>query len=72
VSNRPLLAIEVDGAAFHANDPKQLRKDRLTDEICQAHDMPLLRLPTTGSGEQQRIRDALDEPEERSARVRFR
>ena len=72
VSKRPVLAIEVDGDRHHANDPKQLERDRTKDEIFAAHDMPLLRLPTTGSGEQQRIRDALDEAEQRSARTRIR
>lgn len=33
------------------------------NEILQAHHMPLLRLPTTGSGEDQRIRQALDDAE---------
>jgi hypothetical protein len=59
VTNRPLLAIEVDGFAFHENNPTQLKRDAMKDEILRVHDMPLLRLPTTGSGEQQRIRDAL-------------
>jgi hypothetical protein len=63
VTNRPLLAIEVDGFAFHENDPAQLKRDALKNEILRMHDMPLLRLPTTGSGEQQRIRDALTSAE---------
>ena len=72
VTNRPLLGIEVDGDKYHANDPVQLRRDRLKDAIFAAHDVPLLRLPTTGSGEQQRIRDALDDAEDRSARTPLR
>lgn len=63
VTNRPLLAIEVDGFKYHEDDPKQLDRDAVKDEILRAHDMPLLRLPTTGSGEQQRIREALDAAE---------
>ncbi|WP_223198865.1 AAA domain-containing protein [Solihabitans fulvus] len=67
VTNRPLLAIEVDGFAFHENNPIQLRRDAIKNEILAVHDMPLLRLPTTGSGEQQRIRDALTDAESRWA-----
>lgn len=63
VTNDPLLAIEVDGFAFHENNPAQLERDAIKDEIFRAHRMPLLRLPTTGSGEDQRIRNALDDAE---------
>lgn len=59
VTNRPLLAIEVDGFEFHENNPTQLKRDALKNEILRVHGLPLLRLPTTGSGEPQRIRDAL-------------
>jgi len=51
VTNQPLLAIEVDGFAFHENRPDQRARDTLKDEILDAHQMPLLRLPTTGSRE---------------------
>ncbi len=68
VTNQPLLAIEVDGFAFHENKPVQLARDALKNEILHAHDMPLLRLPTTGSGEQQRILDALASAEDHWAR----
>jgi len=60
VTNQPLLAIEVDGFAFHENNPDQRARDALKDEILDAHQMPLLRLPTTGSREHQQIRQALD------------
>ncbi|HWC79008.1 MAG TPA: AAA domain-containing protein [Pseudonocardiaceae bacterium] len=65
VTNRPLLAIEVDGFAFHENKPVQLKRDALKNEIFRRHDLPLLRLPTTGSGEPQRIRDALTRADSR-------
>ncbi|MET8765246.1 AAA domain-containing protein [Lentzea sp. NPDC004782] len=68
VTNRPLLAIEVDGFAFHENNPTQLRRDALKNDILRAHGMPLLRLPTTGSGEPARIREALDRAESHWAR----
>ena len=63
MTNQPLLAIEVDGFAFHENNPDQRARDALKDEIMDAHQMPLLRLPTTGSREHQRIRQALDDAE---------
>ncbi len=63
VTNQPLLAIEVDGFAFHENSPDQRARDALKDEILNAHQMPLLRLPTTGSREHQQIRQALDNAE---------
>ncbi|GAA0591182.1 AAA domain-containing protein [Kutzneria viridogrisea] len=68
VTNQPLLAIEVDGFAYHENDPEQLKRDAIKNEILRMHDMPLLRLPTTGSGEQQRIREALTSAESHWAR----
>jgi hypothetical protein len=69
VTNRPLLAIEVDGFAFHENNPAQLERDAIKDEILRAHQMPVLRLATTGSGEDQRIREALNVAEARSAQM---
>ncbi|WP_328993400.1 AAA domain-containing protein [Kribbella sp. NBC_01245] len=63
VSNRPLLAIEVDGFAYHENNPAQLERDALKNAIFQTYGLPLLRLPTTGSGEEQRIRAELDRAE---------
>ncbi|UMP03408.1 AAA domain-containing protein [Amycolatopsis sp. EV170708-02-1] len=68
VTNQPLLPIEVDGFAFHENKPAQLARDALKNEILRVHDLPLLRLPTTGSGEQQRILDALGKAEDHWAR----
>jgi hypothetical protein len=72
VTNQPLLAIEVDGFAFHENSPDQRARDALKNEILDAHQMPLLRLPTTGSGEHQKIRQALDNAEAHWARLSTR
>jgi hypothetical protein len=63
VTNQPLLAIEVDGFTFHENNPAQLERDAIKDEILRAYQMPLRRLATTGSGEDQKIREALDNAE---------
>ncbi|HUK69838.1 MAG TPA: DUF2726 domain-containing protein [Streptosporangiaceae bacterium] len=72
LTNQPLLAIEVDGFAFHENSPDQRARDALKDEILDAHQMPLLRLPTTGSREHQQIRQALDNAEAHWARLSTR
>lgn len=69
VTNQALLAIEVDGFAYHEDSPEQLARDALKNEILAAHQMPLLRLPTTGSGEHQRIRQELDNAEAHWARL---
>lgn len=60
ITNEPVLAIEVDGFAYHENNPPQRARDMLKDSIFESFRMPLLRLATTGSGEDQRIRSALD------------
>lgn len=59
VTNRAVLAVEVDGFAYHEADPAQRARDAMKDTILRSHGMRLLRLPTTGSGEEQRIRKAL-------------
>jgi hypothetical protein len=69
VTNQPLLALEVDGFAFHENSPDQRARDARKDAILDAHQMPLLRLPTTGSREHQQIRRALDNAEAHWARM---
>lgn len=53
------LVIEVDGFAFHENRPEQLKRDALKDSILKKYEIPLLRLATNGSGEQERIIQAL-------------
>jgi very-short-patch-repair endonuclease len=72
VTNHPQLAIEVDGFAFHENNPTQLERDAIKDEILRAYQMPLLRLATTGSGEDQQIRQALDVAEAHWAQMSSR
>lgn len=54
----PLLAVEIDGYAFH-HTHKQLNRDRLKDSICKKHNFSLLRLSTTQSAESKRLKDML-------------
>ncbi len=61
LNKRPILVIEVDGFAFHENNPKQLIRDELKKSILVKYKLPLLRLPTTGSGEKEKIIELLCE-----------
>lgn len=55
------LVIEVDGFAFHENNPDQLRRDALKDAILAKYGVTILRLATNGSRERARIQRVLDE-----------
>jgi superfamily I DNA and/or RNA helicase len=56
-----VLAIEVDGFEYHENNPKQLNRDRLKNSILEKYKIPLLRLPTNHSGEEEKLKKKLDE-----------
>lgn len=51
VTGAVLGAIEVDGFSYHQDDARQRQRDALKDSILAKAGVPLLRLPTTGSGE---------------------
>lgn len=55
----PLLAVEVDGAAFHAAGSVQAGRDERKNRIFEQCGIPLLRLRTDGSGEKERIEQGL-------------
>lgn len=55
------LVVEVDGFAFHENNPEQLRRDALKDAILAKYQVPILRLASNGSGERERIQRILSE-----------
>ena len=57
--NQCLLVVEVDGFAFHENNPIQLKRDALKDSILSKYKIPILRLPTNGSNEKEKICNAL-------------
>lgn len=61
VTRRMLLAIEVNGTAYHEDNPVQRARDEMKESILNAYDVPVLSLPTNGSGEELKIRAALDE-----------
>lgn len=55
----PVLVVEVDGYAYHANNPKQLERDNMKDNILQKYNVPILRIKTNESGEERRLRQKL-------------
>ena len=55
------LVIEVDGFAFHENNPEQLHRDALKDAILAKYKVPVLRLASNGSRERERIQRILSE-----------
>lgn len=57
----PVLVVEVDGYAFHINNPKQLERDKMKDTILQKYGIPILRIKTNESGEEARLREKLVE-----------
>ncbi len=57
----PVLVVEVDGYAFHANNPRQLERDRMKDRILEKYGIPVLRLGTNESGEETRLRNKLNQ-----------
>ena len=59
MDKQPVLAIEVDGTAFHRAGSKQEERDEKKNGIMEKCGLPLLRLRTDGSGEEERIRSAL-------------
>ncbi len=54
VTKLPIIAIETDGSD-HLNNEEQKRRDRLKDSIFKSFGIPLLRLSTSGYGEEQKI-----------------
>lgn len=49
----------MDGHAYHATNPAQLKRDKMKDEILQKYNIPIIRMKTTGSGEEGRLRQKL-------------
>jgi len=61
VNKQPVLAIEVDGVAFHENNPLQLKRDKLKDDILKKYNIPIIRFATNGSNEEERLISKLQE-----------
>ncbi|MPM14183.1 ATP-dependent RecD-like DNA helicase [bioreactor metagenome] len=61
LNKQPLLIIEVDGFAFHENNPTQLARDDMKNDILTKYELPYIRLSTTGSREGEQIKMKLEE-----------
>ena len=59
MNRAPLLAIEIDGASFHAPGTAQANRDTIKDHVMEKIHIPLLRIKTNESGERARIETAL-------------
>ncbi|MDO5532303.1 DUF2726 domain-containing protein [Sutterella sp.] len=59
ISHRPVLLIEVDGVTYHAEGTRQAVRDAMKDKVLSRIGLRPLRLATTASGEESRIRTAL-------------
>jgi len=67
-----VLVVEVDGYAFHADNPKQLERDKMKDRILKKYGIPILRIGTNESGEEKRLHKKLSQvlnPEKKRGQV---
>lgn len=55
----PVLAIEVDGFAYHENKPEQLERDQKKEQIFKKFGLDLRRFKTNESDEERRLRELL-------------
>jgi hypothetical protein len=61
IHKQVVLALEVDGVAFHADNPEQLQRDKLKDRILGKYHIPVMRFATDGSEEKKRLIEKLEE-----------
>ncbi len=61
INKQAVLAVEVDGVAFHENNPVQLQRDKLKDGIMYKYNIPIIRFATNSSGEEERLLSKLKE-----------
>ncbi|NFH89934.1 DUF2726 domain-containing protein [Clostridium botulinum] len=59
MNKMPVLAIEVDGYAYHAENNKQLKRDKMKDHILKTYGIEILRFSTNGSDEENKLRGKL-------------
>ncbi|NFI95279.1 DUF2726 domain-containing protein [Clostridium botulinum] len=59
MNKMPVLAIEVDGYAYHAENNKQLKRDKMKNHILKTYGIEILRFSTNGSDEENKIREKL-------------
>ncbi len=61
IHKQTVLALEVDGVAFHADNPEQLKRDALKDRILEKYHIPIIRFSTDGSQEKKKLVEKLEE-----------
>ncbi|MCB5005085.1 AAA domain-containing protein [Streptococcus mutans] len=61
ISKTSVLAIEVDGYSYHQKESEQGKRDLLKNNILKKYRIPLLRFPTNGSGEKEKLIAKLEE-----------
>ena len=61
IGDKSVLAIEVDGYDNHKKGTDQYERDKLKNSILHKYNIPLIRLKTNGSGEEEKIRNKLNE-----------
>lgn len=59
LSKYPVLAIEVDGYAYHKEGSRQSERDKIKDNVLKKYGLPLLRFATNGSNEKEILMDKL-------------
>ncbi|WP_244889026.1 DUF2726 domain-containing protein [Neobacillus drentensis] len=57
----PVMVVEVDGHAYHADNPVQLKRDKMKDEILRKYGIPIIRMKTTDSREEERLKEMLND-----------
>lgn len=60
LTKAPVLAVEVDGYAFHKGNSKQFERDIMKDNILKKCDIPLIRFKTNESREKEKLIEILD------------
>ncbi|RXJ55241.1 AAA domain-containing protein [Candidatus Marinarcus aquaticus] len=59
INNSTVLAVEVDGYAYHENNPEQLERDRVKDSILNKSEIAIMRFKTNDSKEEKRLKKCL-------------
>jgi very-short-patch-repair endonuclease len=59
IDKSPRLAVEVDGATYHAEGTKQAERDAMKNKIFNKYGLPILRFRTDGSDERERLSEVL-------------
>ena len=54
-----VLAVEVDGYAFHKEGTRQHERDEMKNAVLEKYGIPLIRFSTAGSGEKELLTDKL-------------